>query len=279
MSSPALEAFGAIADEFDDRYGAWASVAAQRRQVRRRLLDAFPPGATLLELGGGTGEDALFLAGHGRRVVLTDGAPAMVERARAKAARAGLGDRIDARVAGLEALESFASAWLADGGAPFDGAYSNFAALNCVADLRPVGRGLARLVRPGGAALLVLFGPLPPGEVVVQLARGDVRAAFRRLSRGPVAARLGGRDFEVWYPRPRAVARAFAPYFRLARVRGIGVFVPPSAAEPWISRFPWLIAALDRLDRVAAAPLALLGDHVLLHLVRTDARARAEAGG
>ena len=43
------------------------SVAAQRRSVRRELLGAFPPGARLLELGGGTGEDALFLAaGTGR---------------------------------------------------------------------------------------------------------------------------------------------------------------------------------------------------------------------
>ena len=61
--------------------------------------------------------------------------------------------------------------------APFDGAFSNFAALNCVTDLTPVGRGLAALVRPGGKVLLVIFGVCPPGEWVVQLLRGDLRAA------------------------------------------------------------------------------------------------------
>jgi hypothetical protein len=51
-------------------------------------------------------------------------------------------------------------------------------------------------------------------------------------------------------------------------VRGIGILVPPSAAEPWISRFPRLIRGLEVLDRRLAAPLALLGDHVLLHFER-----------
>lgn len=275
-SSSAVAAFDAVAAAFDERYGAWVSVAAQRRLVRRHLLAAFPPGAALLELGGGTGEDALYLAERGRRVVLTDGAPGMVERARRKAERAGLADRVATAEARLEDLEAFARAWRTGGGEPFDGAYSNFAALNCVRELRPVGRGLARLLRAGAPALLVVFGPSSPGEVVVQLARGNARAAFRRLSRGDVPARLGGRDFTVRYPRPGEVARALAPYFRLERTRGIGIFVPPSAAEPYASRFPRLIGALERLDRLAAAPLAWFGDHLLLHFVRTAAPAPEE---
>jgi hypothetical protein len=163
------------------------------------------------------------------------------------------------------------TAWRTCG--PFDGAFSNFAALNCVADLRPVARGLARLLRGDAPALLVLFGPLPPGEMVVEAVRGRPRAAFRRLARGDVDARLGGCAFTVRYHRPADVRRAFAPWFRLERMRGIGVFVPPSAAEPWISRFPRLVRALEAIDRVVEAPLARLGDHVLYHLVRTDAPA------
>src|SRR5205814_2762020 len=73
---PAICAFDALAPVFDARFGEWRSVAAQRNAVRRALLDAFPEGASLLELGGGTGEGALFLAACGRRVLTTDGAPA-----------------------------------------------------------------------------------------------------------------------------------------------------------------------------------------------------------
>jgi hypothetical protein len=168
----------------------------------------------------------------------------------------------------LEELDTFART---AAGPPFDGAWSNFAGLNCVADLRPVARGLARLLRPASSALLVVFGPHPPGEVMVQMLRGDVRAAFRRFRAGPVPARLVGRMFHVHYHTPRAIARAFAPWFRLERMDGVGVFVPPSAAEPFVSRLPRLLDALQAVDRLVARPLAQLGDHVLLHFVRTAA--------
>lgn len=270
---PAVSAFDKMADRFDARFGEWASVAAQRNAVRRHLLAAFPAGSHLLELAGGTGEDALFMAARGRSVLLTDGSPAMIAQAHAKAAAAGLADHVSTRQLLLEQLDA-ASGDPRDSGLArvFDGAWSNFAGLNCVADLRPVARGLARLLPHRAAALLVMFGPLPPGEVLTQLVRGNPRAAFRRLRRGAADARIGGVGFDVHYPAPWTVARAFAPWFRLHRVRGIGVFVPPSAAEPFISRLPRLVGTLEALDRVAAAPLALLGDHLLLHFVRTADR-------
>ena len=121
--------------------------------------------------------------------------------------------------------------------------------------------------------MLVLFGPLPPGEVVVELLRGRPRSAFRRLRRGAVHARLGGGDFTVRY-------HAAARYPARSRpgsgwsARGIGVFVPPSGAEPGISAHPRLLRALERLDRLASAPLAVLGDHVAYVLRRTGARCR-----
>jgi len=273
---PAAAAFDTIAPRFDERFGEWRSVAAQRRAVRRRLLAAFPPGASLLELGGGTGEDAAFLADQGRSVLMTDASPAMVRVAAGKLA--GRAAPASAALCPAERMEALAAEREAGSEAPFDGAFSNFAALNCVPDLRPTARGLARLLRRGAPALLVLFGPFPPGEVIVEALRGRPRCAFRRLSRGDVHARLGGREFTVRYHRPGNVPRAFAPWFRLERVRGIGVFVPPSAAEPWISRFPRALRALEALDRAAEAPLALLGDHLLYHLVRTDAPAPREGG-
>ncbi len=75
------------------------------------------------------------------------------------------------------------------------------------------------------------------------------------------------------YPGPRAFAAAFAPWFVLDRITGVGVFVPPSSAEPWVSRVPLALAAAEMLDRAVARPLALLGDHVLLDFRRTEAAA------
>jgi SAM-dependent methyltransferase len=269
--SPAAQAFDAAAASFDRRFGEWRSVAAQRRAVRSALAAAFPEGAAVLEIGGGTGEDARWLIDANRRVFLTDASIAMVETARHK-----LQGRAAAQTAvvAAEDLDTWARTREAAGEPPFDGAFSNFAALNCVTDVRPVARGLARLVRPGGAAFLVVFGTCSPGEVIVECVRGNPRAALRRRSRGNVSARLGGRAFDVRYHRGRELAAIMAPMFELTARRGIGVFVPPSAAEPWISRHPALLGACESLDRLISRPLAIFGDHVLYHFARTDVEAR-----
>ena len=262
---PAAAAFDAVAPNFDSRFGAWHSVAAQRRAVRSELLRVFPPGGRVLELGGGTGEDAAFLADRGFEMLLTDPSPAMVELARAKLKP--LGAR--AEIAAGEEMEEFAARYLAAGGEQFDGAFSNFAPLNCVADLGPVARGLGRLLKPGASAMLVLFGTFCPGEMIAEVLRGRPQQALRRYQHGGVPARLARHEFEVVYHRRAELQRAFAPGFVLEQRRGIGVAVPPSAAEPWISEHPRLLAAMEAFDRRFARPLAMLGDHILYQFRRT----------
>ncbi len=119
----------------------------------------------------------------------------------------------------------------------------------------------------------MVFGTLCPGEWMVEALRGRPKAMFRRLSRGEVPARLGGHEFSVRYHRRRDLQRALAPWFRPAGRRGIGVFTPPSAAEPWISHHPRLLGALEMLDRALSLALAPLGDHVLYRFERTRAPA------
>jgi ubiquinone/menaquinone biosynthesis C-methylase UbiE len=262
---PSAHAFDAVAPQFDERFGGWLSVGAQRRAVRSSLVRAFPAGSRVLEIGGGTGEDACWLARQQREVLLTDPSPAMVRIAAAKlAAFAGPSPIVLA----AEQLGELAASRERARKPAFDGAFSNFAALNCVSDLSPIAESLARLVRPGGQVLVVLFGTMSPGEWVVQLARRAPRAAVRRAARGDVPARIGGRAFSIRYHRARAVHAAFAPWFAPVRRLGLGIFVPPSAAEPWISRWPRLVATLERMDRVAQWPLASFGDHVLYQFER-----------
>jgi SAM-dependent methyltransferase len=261
---PAAVAFDAIAPTFDLRFGPWLSVSAQRRAVRAALLREFPAGGHILELGGGTGEDATFLAERGFNMFLTDPSPAMVSMARAKLAPFGA----EAEMAAGEELEDFASRHISAGGALFDGAFSNFAPLNCVVDLEPVAHGLARLLKPGATAMLVIFGTFCPGEMVTEVLRGRPRLALRRLKRGEIPARLAKRDFHVVYHRRAALLRAFARWFVLEKRLGIGVTVPPSAAEPWISSHVRLLALMEQMDRAVSRPMAIFGDHVLYQLRR-----------
>jgi hypothetical protein len=118
--------------------------------------------------------------------------------------------------------------------------------------------------------MLVLFGTLCPGEMVTEVLRGRHHLALRRLMRGEAPAMLAKREFHVVYHRKREMMRAFAPWFVLEKRIGIGVTVPPSAAEPWVSRHPRLLEAMETLDRGLAGPLAMLGDHVLYQFRRTS---------
>ena len=263
---PAALAFDAAASTFDARFGEWRSVAAQRTAVREALAKAFPPRSAILEIGAGTGEDALWLAQRGFKVFSTDAAPTMVETARRKLAPFGL----RAETVAAEELEHFAARILGGAASRFDGAFSNFACLNCVDDLSPVARGLSRLLSPGNIAALVLFGNFAPGEIVVECLRGRPGQAFRRFRRGGVPASIGGHAFAVRYHSARSIKLAMNPWFRLVERLGVGIFVPPSAAEPWISRHPGVLGWLCRLDRAAKRPLALLGDHVLYMFERTE---------
>jgi SAM-dependent methyltransferase len=265
--SPAALAFDAIASDFDGRFGAWASVAAQRRAVRVALLRVFPPKGRILELGGGTGEDAAFLAGRGYDLFLTDSSPRMVSIAKSKLAPFGA----RAEELALEDLENFATRRCNEGAEQFDGAFSNFAPLNCVTDLGPVARGLAKILKPNAAAMLVVFGVACPGEIATELLHGRPDHAFRRLRRHESSARLAGRKFSVVYHRTNELKRAFAPWFALEKRLGIGVAVPPSAAEPWISRHSRLLRAMEAVDKLASRPLASLGDHVLYQFRRNSA--------
>lgn len=261
---PAGAAFDAIASKFDSRFGEWLSVAAQRRAVRSLLLREFPVGGSLLEVGGGTGEDAAFLAAHGYRVHLTDASPTMVAIARKKLV--GSGCHTD--VIAAEELADFAAGHFARGGTAFDGVYSNFAALNCVTDLRPVARGLAQFLKPGACAMLVLFGVSCPGEMLVEALRGRPHHIFRRFKATPVTARLANLEFNVAYHRGAALRKAFSPWFELEERFGIGITVPPSAAEPWISRHGTLLSWMERMDKPLSKPLASLGDHILYQFRR-----------
>jgi len=261
---PAAFAFDAIAPSFDSRFGAWASVASQRRAVRNLLLQQLPARGSVLELGGGTGEDALFLAERGYRVLLTDASPAMIEIANQKLSPLGS----SARLVEGEEVERFAEERSCAGEDLFDGVFSNFAPLNCVQDLGPVARGLGLLLKPGAVAMLVLFGTCCPAEILLETLRGRPQNAFRRFRRGAAPARLAKRNFEIFYHRASDLRRAFQQWFELERKIGIGVAVPPSAAEPWISGHPLLLANMEAFDRIMARPMASFGDHVLYQFRR-----------
>jgi 2-polyprenyl-3-methyl-5-hydroxy-6-metoxy-1,4-benzoquinol methylase len=259
----AAASFDRIAPVYDDLFTRTVIGRAQRKQVWNRLLHAFPPGGRILELNCGTGEDAAFLATRGHHVVACDASPAMIQIATQRASQHECGSSVEFQCLANEQLSALSVR------GPFDGALSNFSGLNCVADLSPVAHNLAALVKPGGPLLLCIWSRVCLSEILWYLLHGQAAKAFRRLS-GQSTATVAGTKISVFYPTVRKLRRIFYPWFRLVSRCAVGLFVPPSYVEQFVSRYPWVIDQSQRLDMLFAdwPILRGAGDHVLLEFAR-----------
>lgn len=245
-----------------------------RVKVQRRLGAAFAPGEHVLELGCGTGEDAVWLAGRGVRVTAIDSSPEMLAVAREKAARQGVEDRIRFRQMDLGRFGSGQpGSELGAGEGCFDGCFSNFGALNCLTERASLAAALAARIRPAGRLLVVVMGPFCLLETVGHLSRGRLRAARRRLGPDRRARLASSESVQVRYPSPRRLGREFAPGFRCLGSTAIGLLLPPTDFAAVVERWPRLFAAASAVeDRLAPLqPLSWLADHYLLTLERRRA--------
>ncbi|MGE0405730.1 MAG: class I SAM-dependent methyltransferase [Candidatus Korobacteraceae bacterium] len=260
-------AFDALAEEYDQVFTNSVIGRAQRNAVWEVARKVFRNRDRILELNCGTGEDALFLARAGMSVLACDVSARMIRVATARVqAELPAGD-IEFRVLENERLGELRPK------AALDGVFSNFSGLNCVQDLSRVARELARLVRPGGNALLCFSSRVCIWEICWFLLHGDARKAFRRLAREGNEAKIGKEKMRVWYPRVQKITRAFAPWFELRGRCAVGLLVPPSYVERWAKEHPAEVRRLSSWDdRLRGFPvLRDCGDHTLFHLQRSKA--------
>jgi SAM-dependent methyltransferase len=259
------QAFDAAAPSYDQDFCASLIGRLQREAVWRHIGALFPPGGRLLDLGCGTGEDALRFARMGYDVDGLDLSPVMIQAARNRAEAEGLSAR-----AQFEALPIERLAELPECG--YSGAYSSFGPFNCVRDLRPVAAALAERLRPGAPVALCLMSRFCLWETLFYPLTLQLHKAIRRFSSGWAPASVTGHDgFSVYYPSIKDVRRAFEPEFGFERAPGIGVFVPPTYLEPFAQRFPRLMRFCASADRRVAhlPPFRAMADHRLIILRRS----------
>ncbi len=267
MSPPSPESpFDSVARGYDCNFSETELGREMRAQVWREIEGVFSAGDRILEIGCGTGEDSLWLAQRGVRVLATDASAAMLEVTREKVDGAGVGSMVATRRLDLADLDE-------DGGAldgPFDGALSNFGPLNCIADRTPVARALAGLIRPGGTVVTVLMGSFCPWEILWHMAHGELATATRRFRKGRPAHLGNGVTIPVWYPTPARVRREFAHGFRPSSLLAIGCFLPPPDLAHLAQTRPAMIRRLAgweaRWQRLF--PFTWCGDHFLQSFVR-----------
>jgi SAM-dependent methyltransferase len=258
------EAFDSVAADYDGPRGNNELIQDMRSELWRWLDSTFTPRSRLIDIGCGTGLDAIRMARLGHQVTATDWSPKMARRTSDRAASERLTDRVQVLPVGAHELHRL------DGRGVYDGAYSNLGPLNCVPDLREVARECSRLLRPDGKLVFTVVGRICPWEIAHYVRRRQWARVKVRFARSSVP--VGMNKHSVWtrYYRPREFYQAFEEHFALAHYRGLCVFAPPPYLT-WIrERHLRRYQSLWHIDRrVAGWPvLREFGDHFLMVMTR-----------
>jgi SAM-dependent methyltransferase len=258
-----VQAFDSVAPDYDGPLGNNALVQHMRESLWRAVRRVAPPPARLLDLGCGTGLDAVHFACQGYDVTAIDGSASMLAQTSQRAIDHDVASRVSATRMGIQDLGILS-------GARYDVIYSDMGALNCLPDLAGVARACAGLLKPGGRLIFAVMGRVCPWELIHGLVHADLRRTRLRFASAQVPVSLNGHIAWTRYYTPAEFRRSFASAFQPVACRGLGLFTPPPYMIAFWERHPLLFWWLGWLDRhVAGLPLLRqMGDHFLVEMRR-----------
>jgi len=254
------EFYSYVARGYDQMAGSYDHVEGRNaisERVRRTTLGAalstFHKGDRILELGCGTGRDAVEMALQGIHVVATDLSSAMVSATQERAERHG--------VAHLVTVKAAPAAVAAQADGPFDGVYSNGAVLNLEPNLAEVAAGLVKTLRPDGTAILTAANRVSLFELALYPLVLRPRKAFRKLGATvpiPISREGRGKTYVVptRFLTPREFMNLFEGGFDLVSLRALQAITPPWNLVDMAVRFRAAVSPLVRIeDRLAEGRL------------------------
>lgn len=267
MSRTDDSAFDAIAASFDETFTYTDIGRMQRDRVYFFLAKILAglDGNSILELGCGTGEDAIWFAKKKFVVKATDISEKMIREAKCKSERAGFHSEV-----------TFQSLSMTDIGTlpkdeKYDLIFSNFGGFNCLSpmQIQAMSGSLADRLHPGGQLIAVVMNRFCLWESLYFLSKFSIRKAFRRLSPEGINAPINKyASVKTWYFSPFKFYSLLAPNFKMVAHYPIGFFIPPSYLSGFGSG--WL-RNLNRLERIIQnMPVASrVSDHFIIHLKKS----------
>ncbi len=254
------QAFDQLARNYDSIFTN-TNIGKMLRQRTHELLDEiFLPEDIVLVLNCGTGEDVLYLASRGIKVIATDSSAEMIKYARIKIKDGGLENRVIFKQIDFDELDA-----CLDPDEQFDGVVSNFGGLNCSRDLTLLAGELSKYVRVGGRLYLCIMGRFVPWEWFYLGLKGNFSRVIERISGSCM-----WRGRYIKYYTPGSVIKSFSDNFRAADSRGLGFLLPPSYAGSLVSRYPDFFQLLNRLEKKIESCFAVscFSDHFIVTFLK-----------
>jgi len=260
------QAFDTVAQSYDASFTHSVIGIAQRNVVWSYLESTLSPSDELniLELNCGTGEDALWFAKQGHKVLATDISEKMLEITQEKILEANLLSRVQTMQTDIRKIES------ARIKQKFDLVFSNFGGMNCISsnEIKKFRNEIKELLKPAGRLTMVLMPKFCLWETIYFLMKFNFSKAFRRYSDDGTIARLNGNEMRTFYFSPVKMKKLFGQNFDIVAVKSVGFFIPPSYLENLFYSKAKLFNFLEKLERATTKLSFLAGfsDHYLIDL-------------
>lgn len=256
--------FDEVAGSYDVVFSQSPVGKLQRKRVHH-LISAYvsSPPLDILEINGGTGDDAIWLAEKGHHITVTDGSSGMIEVLKSKLRDLPGTEGVQARQVLFEDLgHEFPQG-------AFDIVFSDFGGLNCISkeELILLAHDVAGLLKPGGRFAAVVMGKNCLWENLYFMLKVNFKAAFRRRTDHPLPVKIGNSIQHTWYYSPKDIRKIFSDRFRVVQVRPVGIAIPPSYLNPFFSRRSVALNLLSRLESMLSFSfLSNYADHYFIVL-------------
>ena len=270
-----VDYLGSVADAFDsasEEYdfsisGNFINVWTRERSINE-VLQRARYNDVLLEIGCGTGTEAIRISQEVKGVVATDLSESMIELLRRKIEARKLGDKIQALR--LRAIDVARTAEFLPGGRTRM-SYSFNGALNCEDQIQRFPRELWGVTAPSGFFVCSIRNNFCLEESLY-------RAALLRFSSltprklQPKMVSVGGTDIPAYYYSPGKFASFFKPYFKTRKIIALPSVIPPPYLNDLYVKLRSRLQFLERADIALADkfPFNWFGDQTLFVFQRRD---------
>lgn len=234
------ESFSHVANAYDRNFTHTSIGLKQRQQVHKSVLALLNRKMSVLEINGGTGEDALFLAAHCDSVLTTDISPEMLSIAKAKTAHL---QNVETLVLDINKLEGTMDK-------QYDLIFSNFGGLNCLSprELNNFISTALNLLAPKGFLIAVIMGRKTLWERFYFWIKKDYQESKRRRNKSAVETNVERKKVSTWYYSPQEIEAMSPKSLRLVQLKPIGLFVPPSYLQTYFKNKSNTLAFLHFMD-------------------------------